>query len=29
MDDIVDLPEKKYEINYEAFTNILSYIEIM
>jgi 5-methylcytosine-specific restriction endonuclease McrBC GTP-binding regulatory subunit McrB len=29
LDDIVDLPEKKYEINNEAFTNILSYIEIM
>jgi 5-methylcytosine-specific restriction protein B len=29
VDDIIDLPEKKFEINEEAFDNILSYIEIM
>jgi 5-methylcytosine-specific restriction protein B len=29
VDDIIDLPEKKFEINDEAFDNILSYIEIM
>lgn len=29
VDDVIDLPEKKYEINKDAFTNILSYIEIM
>ncbi len=29
VDDDIDLPEKKYEVNEEAFANILSYIEIM
>jgi len=28
-EDVVDIPEKKYEVNKEAFTNIESYIEIM
>ena len=29
VDDIIDLPEKKYEVNEDALTDIQSYIEIM
>ena len=29
VEDIIDLPEKKYSINKEALSNIQSYIEIL
>lgn len=29
VDDVIDLPEKKYEVNEDALLNILSYVEIM
>lgn len=29
IDDVIDIPEKKYEVNEEALLNIQSYIEIM